>query len=157
MILEEALKTNRFRNEQHKLLIHLWYTRSVLLTEQRRLFRTFKITPEQYNILRILVGQKGNPLALNDLTARMIDPSSNTSRLVEKLRSKGLLVRRECPEDRRRVDVLITGEGLDLVRKVTPKVEALESHFESVISEEDARALNATLERFHATIEGATN
>jgi DNA-binding MarR family transcriptional regulator len=157
MILEEALKTDRFRNEQHKLLIHLWYTRSVLLTEQRRLFRAYKITPEQYNILRILVGQKGNPLALNDLTARMIDPSSNTSRLVEKLRVKGLLVRSECPDDRRRVDVLITEEGTDLVRKVNPEVEVLESHFEKVISAEDARAINETLERFHASLENINN
>jgi DNA-binding MarR family transcriptional regulator len=87
----------------------------------------------------------------------MIDPSSNTSRLVEKLRVKGLLVRSECPDDRRRVDVLITEEGTDLVRKVNPEVEVLESHFEKVISAEDARAINETLERFHASLENINN
>jgi DNA-binding MarR family transcriptional regulator len=153
MILEEALKTSKFRNEQHKLLIHLWYTRSVMMIEHKRLFRAWGITPEQYNILRILVGQQGQPLALHDLTARMVDPASNTSRLVEKLRQKGYLVRSESPEDRRRVDVLITDEGAQLVRDVDPGLKALESHFESTITEEEARMMNGALNRFHQSLE----
>lgn len=153
MILENALKTSKFRSEQHKLLIHLWYTRSVLMIEQKRLFRNWGITPEQYNILRILVGQGGEPLALHNLTARMVDPASNTSRLVEKLRQKGLLQRSECPADRRRVDVVITKDGTRLVHEVDPGLRGLEEHFESNISVEEARSMNEALNRFHESLE----
>lgn len=153
MILEEALQTSKFRSEQHKLLIHLWYTRSVLMIEQKRLFRNWGITPEQYNILRILVGQGGEPLALHDLTARMVDPASNTSRLVEKLRQKGLLQRSECPDDRRRVDVVITEAGEKLVREVDPGLRGLEGFFESNITETEAKNMNEALNRFHEALE----
>ncbi len=153
MILEEALQTSKFRNEQHKLLIHLMYTRSILTIELKRMFREHGITPEQYNVLRILVGQRGTPLALNDLTTRMLDPASNTSRLVEKLRQKNMLVRTECPSDRRRVDLVITPAGEQIVAQVDPDLRALEAHFEDNISTEEALKMNEALNRFHESLQ----
>jgi len=148
MLLEQALRTNKFRNPQHKLLLHLLHARSVIHLEQQRRLAPFNITPEQYNVLRILRGQNGNPIALQDLTSRMIDPASNGSRLVEKLRSKGLVSRKLCKSDRRRVDVTITPEGEHCLNQATAHILELENQFVSSIEADLATEINEGLNTF---------
>lgn len=152
MMMEEALQTDRFRNEQHKLLLHVLYTRSVIMIQLKRLLRPFGITPEQYNILRILNGQQGQPLALQDLSNRMLDPGSNTSRLVEKLRVKGLLQRNTCAQDRRRIDVLITPSGQKVIEQSHENLTALETLFEAQFDTIEAQKMNTALDGFHQAI-----
>lgn len=151
-MMEEALQTDRFRNEQHKLLLHVLYTRSVIMIQLKRLLRPFGITPEQYNILRILNGQQGQPLALQDLSNRMLDPGSNTSRLVEKLRVKGLLQRNTCAQDRRRIDVLITPSGQKVIEQSHENLTALETLFEAQFDTIEAQKMNTALDGFHQAI-----
>jgi len=69
----------------------------------------------QFNILRILRGQHPQPATINLLIERMLDKTSNASRLVDKLEAKGLVTRKQCPNDRRTVDVMITAAGLNLL------------------------------------------
>ena len=107
------------------------------------------ITPEQYNVLRILRGQGSKPMALNDLTSRMIDPASNASRLVEKLRAKGLVTRKAARQDRRRVDVSLTPAGLHCVEGATPELLELELWFEEAVPSDLAQQLNDALDAFH--------
>lgn len=153
MILEKALQTSKFRNPQHKLLLHLLHARSVIHLEQQRRLAPFNITPEQYNVLRILRGQRGNPMALLDLTSRMIDPASNGSRLVEKLRAKGLVSRKACKVDRRRVDVTITPEGEKCVLHATDQILELEDLFISSIGAAVASEINEGLNTFLSQLE----
>lgn len=153
MLMEEALQTDRFRNEQHKLLLHVLYTRSVIMIQLKRLLRPFGITPEQYNILRILNGQEGHPLALQDLSQRMLDPGSNTSRLVEKLRAKGLLQRNTCAQDRRRIDVLITPSGEKVIQQSQENLTALEDLFEAQFDKNEAQKMNTALDGFHQALQ----
>lgn len=149
MHLESALQTDKFRNAQHKLLLYIMHTRSVLHLEQKRRLVPWGITPEQYNVLRILRGQGTQPMALNDLTSRMIDPASNASRLVEKLRAKGLVTRKTARQDRRRVDVSLTPAGLHCVESATPELLELELWFEESVPDDLAQQLNAALDAFH--------
>jgi DNA-binding MarR family transcriptional regulator len=82
------------------------------------LLKPFGVTIPQFNILRILRGQHPKPANVKLLKERMMDKMSDASRLVEKLRAKGLVDRRICDKDRRNVDVLITEDGLKLLENI---------------------------------------
>ena len=113
---------------------------------QQRLFRQYDLTSQQYNILRILRGQKGKPIGVNQMIERMIDHTSNASRLVEKLRVKGLLERNTCPNDRRQVEVTITQKGLDMLSDLDDKVDMIQTLYNGITASEAAQ-LNTLLDK----------
>lgn len=94
------------------------YTSNWLEQEQSNLFKPFGVTLPQYNVLRILRGQYPKPATVSLLIERMLDKTSNASRIVDKLEAKGLVTRKQCPNDRRTVDVLITDKGLALLKEM---------------------------------------
>jgi DNA-binding MarR family transcriptional regulator len=111
------------------LVVNLLYTNSYIVNSQQALFKPHGISPEQYNVLRILRGQNGVATTVSSIQDRMLNKMSNASRLVEKLKLKGLLKREECPNDRRQVDILITEEGLNLLNEVQLEVEMANKQF----------------------------
>ena len=125
MKIEDEIKQPVFKNEYQKAVINILYTASWLNLEQTQVFKKYGLTPPQYNVLRILRGQHPNPVTVNLIIERMLDKSSNASRIVEKLRIKKLVKRVICPEDRRAVNVLITQQGLDLLLEM----DTLEKNF----------------------------
>lgn len=146
MKIEDAIYQSQFNSEYQKLGINLMYTGSWLNNIQIRFFKNFDLTPQQYNVLRILKGQKGKAISVNDMTARMIDRMSNTSRIVEKLRSKGLLRRDVCPKDRRQAEVSITKAGLELLETIDPEIKLFHENFDS-LTEKEAKQLNDLLDK----------
>ncbi|GIV59339.1 MarR family transcriptional regulator [Rhodocaloribacter litoris] len=146
MRIEEAIKQKRFKSEYHKLALNLMYTGSWLQTLSLRGLKPHGLSPQQYNILRILRGQHPDPVTVQAIKERMLDRMSNVSRLVEKLRQKGLLVRRTCPHDRRAVDVVITQAGLDLLERID-REEAVWLEALHTLSPEEARRLNELLDK----------
>ncbi|MBI5807261.1 MAG: MarR family transcriptional regulator [Ignavibacteriales bacterium] len=146
MKLEEEIKQSKFRNEYHKLAVNIFYTYSWLLNLQTQLFKKFKITSNQYNILRILRGQHPNPATINLLKDRMIDKMSDASRLVERLRKKGLVKRELCKNDRRRVDVVITDKGLKLLSDIDKLNDEYDSFFKN-LSVTESKTLNDLLDK----------
>ena len=127
-----------FASPQEQLALTVLHTASTMLNHHRALLKPHGITPEQFNILRILRGQQGQPLALRDISGRMIDRNSNTSRLVDKLMAKGLVRRETCPSDRRRVDIALTGEGDALTTQLKAMMDENMRSLQSVWSEEAA-------------------
>jgi DNA-binding MarR family transcriptional regulator len=121
--IEEEIKQREFRDPYNKAVVNMLFTHSYLVTLQNSLFKPYDISPEQYNVLRILRGQNGKPTTVSSIQDRMLNKMSNASRLVEKLKTKGLLLREECPTDRRQVDVLISEKGLSLLNELEVKVE----------------------------------
>jgi DNA-binding MarR family transcriptional regulator len=146
MRIEDEIKQKQFVNEYHKVGINILYTGSWLRLQNLQALKAFGISPEQYNILRILKGQHPHPSTVNLLIERMIDKSSNASRIVEKLREKGLVERRNCEKDRRQVDVHITQKGLDLINDIS-KSDIDFSISLSKINEAEAKALNDILDK----------
>jgi len=138
-----------FASPQEQLVLTVLNTASGLLSKHRMLLKPHGITPEQFNILRILRGQKGKPIALRDISNRMIDKNSNTSRLVDKLLDKGLVQREACPADRRRVDIVLTASGQQLTEALKNIMDREMSSLEDVWSQEDARAAIAVLDRWN--------
>jgi len=147
MRIEEAIKQENFRTPKHRASINIIYTAGWLNQESAQVLRPFDISVQQFNILRILRGQKGKPATVKLLTERMLDKMSNASRLVEKLRKKGYVERTECPDDRRRVDIYITSAGMEVCEQASEAMEAnMHQSFQHLTSEE-ADILSNLLDR----------
>ncbi len=146
MRIEEEIHQIKFRNEYHKLAVNILYTHGWLMARQSELFSKYDITGNQFNILRILRGQHPNPASVNLLKERMLDKMSDTSRLVERLRLKGLVKREHSKEDRRRVDVMITEKGMKLLKEMD-KLDYLYDSFFSNVSEKEAEQISSLLDK----------
>jgi DNA-binding MarR family transcriptional regulator len=133
-------------SEHHKVAINILCTASWIHTGDSARLKKHAITPEQYNVLRILRGSHPNKLMLAEITNRMIDKSSNATRLVEKLRQKSLVKREVCEANRRQVEISITDKGLTLMKEVDAEehkwVETLKN-----ISKSEAAELNKLLDK----------
>ncbi|MFH1071589.1 MAG: MarR family winged helix-turn-helix transcriptional regulator [Candidatus Glassbacteria bacterium] len=146
MKLEKEIKQKKFDNEFQKLIVNIIYTGGWLNAINSKRLKKFGISPQQYNVLRILRGQYPLPVTVNLLKERMLDRMSNASRLVEKLRLKGCVERAVCPSDRRAVDVIITQKGLDLLAEIDSGAKKFEKHFKS-LAKSEAKKLNQLLDK----------
>lgn len=144
--IEEAIQQKKFDHSYQKLSVNLIYTSSLMGVIHQRFLREFGLTMQQFNVLRILRGQGQQAMAVGALTERMLDQSSNASRLVEKLRTKHLLERHTCPNDRRQAEVRITPEGLDLLAQIDVRMPELKRATSS-LSEKEAETLNNLLDK----------
>jgi DNA-binding MarR family transcriptional regulator len=148
MILEASIKQTKFRSEHHKMLLNIIYSAGIIMGEQERFFKQYDLSPQQYNVLRILRGQHPKPASIGLLQDRMLDKMSNASRLVEKLKQKNLLTRDACENDRRQMDVCITKQGLELLAELDGKFSDVENKL-SVLSKEEAETLNKLLDKLN--------
>lgn len=146
MKLEDEIKQAKFRNEYHKLAVNILYTHGWLTSHQSKVFGDHDLTPQQYNILRILRGQYPNPATINLLKDRMLDKMSDASRLVDRLKAKGLVERNLCEKDRRRVDVKITKKGLRLLEELD-KLSVQMERLLSKITKSEAKTINDLLDK----------
>ncbi len=149
MKTSEALQMASFASTQEQLVLTVLHTASAMLSKHRVLLKPYGVTPEQFNILRILRGQQGKPIALRDISNRMIDKNSNTSRLVDKLLAKGLVQREACPEDRRRVDIVLTPSGRQLIEELKNIMDQEMSSLNGVWSESEAKKAILLLDRWN--------
>ncbi len=128
-----------------KAILNVFVTADRFSARTNAVLKPFGISKEQYNVLRILRGQKGKPASLFLISERMISKSSNATRLVEKLRSKGLVERTRCAQDRRQVDIIVTTRGLSLLQEVDPLIFT-ESQELRTMSDQEATELNRLLD-----------
>lgn len=116
--LEEEINQKKFSNEYQKLAVNILYTHGWLINKFSRLLKHEQLTLSQYNVLRILRGQHPESLTINLLKERMLDKTPDVSRLVDRIIEKKLIERSSCNEDRRRVNIIITSKGLELLKKL---------------------------------------
>lgn len=146
MRLEDEIKQKKFKSEHHKLVLNLIYTGNWIQIDSLRFFKKYGLSSQQYNILRILRGQHPNPVNLGLIQERMLDKNSNASRLVDKLKLKKLVERKESKVDRRQIDLTITEKGLELLKEIDPEVDKLESSY-GKLTDEEAKQLNDLLDK----------
>lgn len=147
MTLEDRIKQTKALSKEARTDINLMLASSDSELLKRRILKPFRISWQQFNILRILKGQKENPVPLWQLTERMIDKTSNTSRLVDKLEKSGLVSRKLCPQDRRRVEITILPEGLELLEHTSAAMaKGLKAAYKGLTQEEFTR-LNTLLDK----------
>lgn len=150
MALEQDIKQERFQNEYEKMLVNILFTGSWLYHVNALRLKPHGITPEQYNVLRILRGSHPKKLMLASITGRMIDKNSNATRLVEKLRQKHLVEREICENNRRQVDISITEKGLGVLKKIDSE-ESIWMNTLKNISKPEAIELNRILEKLRGS------
>jgi DNA-binding MarR family transcriptional regulator len=143
--LEEAIKTNKFSSEKQKAGLNLLYTAWWLKTLITRELKTFGLTHEQYNVLRILKGKHPEKMCVRDIGSRMIEPSSNVPRIIDRLVAKKLVDRGTSEADKRETVISLTQDGIDVLKDANQKVTKLFSSGVS-LSEDDAKQLNLLLE-----------
>ncbi len=124
MSLEKAIKSTVPLNPHTKTVLNILYTSRLIEEKISEMLKPFGISMQQYNVLRILRGQKGKPANLSTIQERMINKMSNTTRLVDKLIEKELTERAVCEENRRKVEIIITEKGLDLLAQIDPLTTA---------------------------------
>lgn len=146
MKLEDEIHQKKFNSEAHKLTINILYTGNWLNSKHAECFKNMDITVQQYNVLRILRGQYPKPSSVKLVKERMLDKMSDASRIIDKLKLKKLVVRTECPNDRRSVDILITEKGLELLKSLDNMDKMPKELFKNLSSSE-IKNLNTLLDK----------
>ena len=147
MSLEQSISQSKFDSEQEKLMINVIYSANLLNLITSRLFKPYELSPQQYNVLRILSGEEGESIALMDIEHRMLDKSSNVSRLVDKLISKDLVNRSVSSKDRRRIEIVITSRGLSVLKEIDVILADMTSKIKAIISDDNAKQTNRILDQ----------
>ncbi|MFD2915721.1 MarR family winged helix-turn-helix transcriptional regulator [Psychroserpens luteus] len=145
--LNIKLKTNTDLPLAKQTVINLFLTYNVVKTEMLSVLKPHDLSLEQFNVLRILRGQKGNPLNLQDIQQRMVNKMSNTTRLIDKLIIKGFVKRTECKQNRRKIEVYITSDGLDKLLELDPLVNSTEEKTTSKLTTIELEELNRLLNK----------
>lgn len=146
MRIEDEIKQPTFKDPYQKAHINVMFTAGWLGQQQAATFRSYGITPPQFNILRILRGQHPKPATVNLLIERMLDKTSNASRIVDKLEVKQLVTRTTCPSNRRAVDIRITEAGMTLLQQMDDAA-ALQIMGLQNLTPEEATQLSALLDK----------
>lgn len=123
MKIEDAIQQKAFSSPTHKVIVNLLYTNIWATQQQMKVFKPYNLSLQQYNVLRILRGQLPHVASVKLIAERMIDKSSNVSRLVAKLEDKKLIDRKINKLDKRQVDVKISSTGLKLLDKLDKENE----------------------------------
>ena len=110
-------------------------------------FKKYEISEQQFNILRILRGQRGKPSSLKTIQKRMVHLMSNTTRLVDKLILKDFVSRETCESNRRKIDIFITDKGLKFLNEINPVIDKSEELMTANLSEEEKNILTKLLNK----------
>lgn len=150
MSIEKDIQQQVFRNSYQKAIVNIIFSAGWLTEHIKTLLEDDDITPQQYNILRILRGSK-KPLSTLQIRERMLDKMSDTSRIVDRLVKKGIVEKKTSETDKRLVDVNISAKGLILLEKLDNKNEQLDNIIRN-ISEEEVEILNTLLDKIREKI-----
>lgn len=147
MTIDALIQTTSPLALPKKTVLNLLYTQTIISDKFSEVLKPFDLSGEQFNVLRILRGQKGKPANMFLIQERMLAKTSNTTRLVDKLLLKEFVTREVCPVNRRKMEVMITPKGLELLSELDPKIEAHEHFFTSKMTPKELEQLNNLLEK----------
>lgn len=147
MKIEHAIKSTKPIPLSQKTVINIFYTSNSIKEDFSRFFKSYGLSMEQYNVLRILRGQKGTPANMSTLQERMINKMSNTTRLVDKLIVKELVTRNTCPSNRRKIEILITNKGLNIMKQIDDKLDIKENNLTKNLTNNELETLNNLLDK----------
>lgn len=152
MKIEDVIKSTVPMENSKKIILNIMYTQNIIAEKFNEILKPYDISGEQYNVLRILRGQKGCPANMCVIQERMLARTSNTTRLVDKLLLKEFVTREVCPENRRKIEVTITQKGLDVLKELDPKVNEHEETFSRNLNNDEIIMLNQLLEKYRNQI-----
>ncbi len=145
MGIKSAVDQQTFRNEHNKAMVNLLFSHDWLKEKIKSFLVTEKITAQQYNILRILRGSS-EPLSTMQIRDRMLDRMSDTSRVVDRMLIKELVIKKTNAADKRLVDITITEKGAHILEQLDGRNAELDNIIGS-LSEDEAKTLNHLLDK----------
>ncbi|MCF8286384.1 MAG: MarR family transcriptional regulator [Chitinophagaceae bacterium] len=145
MGIEQDIQQASFRNEFQKMGINLLFTANWLNEQIGKILSEEGVTQQQYNILRILRGS-ATPLSTLKIRERMLDKMSDTSRIVDRLIAKELVLKNTCEKDKRLVDITLSPKGLDLVDQLDQFNDRIDALLKG-INESEAKTMNQILDK----------
>ncbi len=148
MKIDDLIKSTVPLNQPKSVMLNIMFTQNILSDSFSEIMKPFDLSAEQFNVLRILRGQKGCPANMCVIQERMIAKTSNTTRLVDKLLLKELVTREVCPENRRKIEVQITPKGMKILEILDPKIIYLENKFAQNLTSQELQELNQLLEKY---------
>lgn len=146
MSIEDQIKTSKIAVHK-KALINTIYTANFITDEISSALKPFEISIQQFNVLRILKGQKDKPANLSTIQERMVSKMSNTTRIVDKLIEKGFVSRSTCKQNRRKVEIFITKKGKDFLDKINKIVEDREIQLTFNLNVKELNQINQLLDK----------
>lgn len=134
--ISEEIKQKKFKSEQQKAMLNILLTANTIYACNSRFFKNYGLSPEQYNVLRILRGNHPETCTVIYIQERMLDKMSNASRLIDKLEAKNLVDRTQSDTDRRQVKIRITDEGIELLKTIDVPFSKMESQIKCIPEDE---------------------
>lgn len=146
MQLQKEIKTSKFENVHQQAIVNVLFTYSWCNEQLKKAISPYDITNQQFNVLRILRGQHPKPSTVSLLKSRMLDKMCDASRIVERLLQKELVAKKINSKDKRAADIMISGKGLELLKKIDEETN-LSAFAAATLTEEEAALLNELLDK----------
>jgi DNA-binding MarR family transcriptional regulator len=146
MKIDQQIQQSKFKDEYQKLLINLIFTGNYVTMHQTNVLKPFGLTPQQYNLLRILRGKHPQSISVGDVQERMIFPSSNVTRIMDRLIEKGLVLRTGNIKNRRIQDLNIHENGIALLAQIDGVYEQIIGVLTN-LDKKEAELLNLLLDK----------
>ncbi len=144
--IEDELKQSKFQSNLHKAVVNIMFTSGWVYNQFREIFKSYQLTHQQYNVLRILRGKHPEALNPSDIKAVMLDKNPDLTRLCDRLCEMGYIDREIDAVNKRKMNIKINEKGLEILKEIDPKME----HFNNSrfgLSEEEAEQLSALLDK----------
>ncbi|GMN05665.1 MarR family transcriptional regulator [Croceitalea sp. MTPC5] len=148
MNVEQIIKTTKPIPLATRTIIHLSLVNSKLNEAMGNALKPFEVSLQQFNVLRILRGLRGEPANLSTLNERMVAKMSNTTRLVDKLLLKEFVKREICETNRRKIEIFITPEGERALTLMDDAIKNAEQQVTQNFSTKELNELNQLLDKF---------
>ena len=146
MKLEDEIKQTRFESGGQKAVINVIFTANWINSQFRNIFKTYDLTLQQYNVLRILRGKYPKSANPGEIKEVMLDKNPDLTRLCDRMCNLGLITRTVDKDNRRKMNITITQKGLDILEQATPELNKLEKELVN-ISESEANLLSDLLDK----------
>ena len=138
-------------NKRYLQTIHQIICTGHWITDQvSQVLKPFEITEPQYNVLRVLQAAEGRPLTVQEILEQMVQRSSNITRIVDKLIDKGLADRKECPSNRRKMDITITAAGKRLLKKLDKEVYKFHEPYSNNLTIKELNTLSKLIQKLRS-------
>jgi DNA-binding MarR family transcriptional regulator len=144
--LNEEIKQSQFTSNRHELSVNILHTASWYKAIHTAFFKPYGLTPNQFNVLRILRGQQPNACSLQTVSERMVDKNSNTGRIIDRLLEKKMVSRCENKQDRRQVDLSISTRGLEVLAQIDAKTSEMSAVMDN-LNDSEVETLNKLLNK----------
>ena len=149
-ILKRRLKQQKFSSIEQEALLNLFIASNYLHSKLEFVCSDFKITLAQFNVLRILKGAHPNGYPRHEIIRRMVEPSPDVTRLIDRLIKEGFVERFYSVNDRRLSLARITKKGINLLTKINPEVNKFISEYSSSLSKTEKEMLSNICEKLYS-------